>query len=76
MSEQDWANEQVSKVQERWRKASTGGTVHLVSSGKVVKLIRAERARARRIVRAVRRNTVGAPQAFYDACDEILQRLG
>jgi len=64
---QDWAREKVVRLPYYPRLGPT----------EVICLLRAERSRARRIVRALRKTLPHGMdyQGYADACDEILKRL-
>ena len=74
MRKQDWAREKVERL------THYENTVPICDSADVVKLLRAERARARRLVRGLRdskgHTAASLCQPAYQlACDDILRRL-
>lgn len=68
MKKRDWAREKVDRYLNRF------GYFHGLIPSDAAELLQLERARARRIVREIRRKFHGSTMADW-ACDEILQRL-
>ena len=78
MSKRDWARKKVEK--RGWLESIDSDVpAGRIDSDDAIALLRAERSRARRIVRAFRkgfnRETIGE-NFIVAACDEILKRLG
>ena len=72
MARKDWARE---KVVEKSIECNFDYYGHVyVQQGDAIKLLKAERARARRVVRGLWKER-GANRDVWEACDELLRRL-